>query len=271
MSQRRREDPPFSLFAFQDIITAVSGIMILMTLILALELITRTVTAPPVQAEQVSESVDVDMDEIQEEIRQLNQAISRLQGRINASAGVSVNEINDQIAALIITREELTLELERLESEGQLIEIDQEALEAAVAALDGKSYEDLVQEMEEARDELERLQTENVVIFIPEDADEEFDVIWLVELDAEEIRVGRMDDQASITGGVASGSMLSFTTPEAAFTWACQRNSTNERFMLLIKPGGAEMWRLLSSNLHGQGYAIGNAILLEEETVVSEN
>jgi len=41
MSRRSRRNSPFSLFAFQDIITSVTGIMILVTMMLALELIKR--------------------------------------------------------------------------------------------------------------------------------------------------------------------------------------------------------------------------------------
>ncbi len=48
MSRRRRGDSPFSLFAFQDIITAVTGILILITLLLALSI----VDAPMNEAEQ---------------------------------------------------------------------------------------------------------------------------------------------------------------------------------------------------------------------------
>ena len=40
MSRRRKSnDNPFTLFAFQDIITAVTGILILITLILSLSLV----------------------------------------------------------------------------------------------------------------------------------------------------------------------------------------------------------------------------------------
>ncbi|MEM9420822.1 MAG: hypothetical protein AAGA25_17485, partial [Planctomycetota bacterium] len=42
---RYRRNTPFSLFAFQDIIAAVTGVMLLATLLLMLELVTQTLVA----------------------------------------------------------------------------------------------------------------------------------------------------------------------------------------------------------------------------------
>src|SRR5262245_5426312 len=49
MSRRGRGGTPISLFSFQDIITSVTGIMILVTLILALDVIRRRQGAPDTQ------------------------------------------------------------------------------------------------------------------------------------------------------------------------------------------------------------------------------
>ena len=51
MSRRRRNHTTaaFSLFAFQDIITSVTGVMIMITLLLAVELVNRVEQSPAVQ------------------------------------------------------------------------------------------------------------------------------------------------------------------------------------------------------------------------------
>ena len=53
MSRRRSaRQSAFSLFSFQDIITSVTGIMVLITLLLAVELINRTEASPPMQTRE---------------------------------------------------------------------------------------------------------------------------------------------------------------------------------------------------------------------------
>ena len=53
----------FSLFSFQDIITSVTGIMVLVTLMLALELITRVQTSAPAQTAVQTKRVEVTVEE----------------------------------------------------------------------------------------------------------------------------------------------------------------------------------------------------------------
>ena len=58
MSRRRRRSAPFSLFAFQDIITSVTGIMLVITMLLALELLERTDVAPPQATAAISKDLE---------------------------------------------------------------------------------------------------------------------------------------------------------------------------------------------------------------------
>lgn len=68
MSQRGRAGAAFSLFSFQDIITSVTGIMILVTLILALELIQRKEASPTEKTEEIIEDLDSTVAEMQKRI-----------------------------------------------------------------------------------------------------------------------------------------------------------------------------------------------------------
>jgi len=54
---RKKGGSPFSLFSFQDIITCVSGIIILITLILAVELTQRKQAKPAVETAQLAEDI----------------------------------------------------------------------------------------------------------------------------------------------------------------------------------------------------------------------
>src|SRR5262245_50889879 len=54
MSRRGRSGVPISLFSFQDIVTSVTGIMILVTLFLALDIIRRRQGAPDTQTAELT-------------------------------------------------------------------------------------------------------------------------------------------------------------------------------------------------------------------------
>lgn len=65
---RRRRDPPFSLFAFQDIIAAVTGVMVLMTMLLILDLVTQVFAIP--SAAEASPTADPAANELSQLLAQ---------------------------------------------------------------------------------------------------------------------------------------------------------------------------------------------------------
>ena len=69
--RRRRRESGFSLFAFQDIITSVTGIMILVTLVLAIELIERTESSPKVMTAQTTDQLKSQIVANEKEIQSL--------------------------------------------------------------------------------------------------------------------------------------------------------------------------------------------------------
>lgn len=78
MSRRGQNGVAFSLFAFQDIITSVTGIMILVTLILALELLQQMEASPSQRTKEVVQDIDSTVTSVTE----LDAAVARNQARI---------------------------------------------------------------------------------------------------------------------------------------------------------------------------------------------
>jgi len=75
MGRRRSGPNAFSLFAFQDIITSVTGIVILITLILALELIERVESSPAEQTREVVGLLDTSIEEMEDEKERLQKSL----------------------------------------------------------------------------------------------------------------------------------------------------------------------------------------------------
>lgn len=88
MAKRRSAGPGISFFAFQDIITAVVGIFILITLILVLQLAQRV--------EAGSESVPQDIKPIVETIKSLQQQISDMDAEVvqRSASSLRTEDIN---------------------------------------------------------------------------------------------------------------------------------------------------------------------------------
>ncbi|MFN9041623.1 MAG: hypothetical protein ACK5YO_35365, partial [Planctomyces sp.] len=77
MGRRRRSGgPTFSLFAFQDIITCVMGIMLLLTLMLAVELSATEVTSSQSAAEDSLQTLETESAELLTAIATLEQQLA---------------------------------------------------------------------------------------------------------------------------------------------------------------------------------------------------
>src|SRR3954471_6793037 len=76
MPRRRRKSSPFSLFSFQDIVTSVTAVIILITLILALELVTRQPTSA---ADQLHQSVAALQSALEQADHERQSLVTRLQ------------------------------------------------------------------------------------------------------------------------------------------------------------------------------------------------
>ena len=85
---KRKSNLKISLFSFQDIITSVTGVMILLTLLMALELVEKIETSPPVLTENLTVELKNQLEKINQDVIQLSK---------------SVNEARDQTVAFTNT------------------------------------------------------------------------------------------------------------------------------------------------------------------------
>src|SRR5688572_28379815 len=113
MSRRGRGGTPMSFFAFQDIITSVTGIMILVTLILALEFIQKSEGSPKNQTKQITEELTAAVQQTaamkmtvaaaQEEISKLRAALAQSEDTLLETVKVE----SEQMARSLRDLEEL--------------------------------------------------------------------------------------------------------------------------------------------------------------------
>lgn len=118
--KRRASGAPVSLFAFQDVMSAIMGIMILITLLLALDLTMPTgarVQATPPEGPGTSfEDAELHpLDMLRDRLAELqreNQAWAERIGRLSEAMGLDPTELNRRLSELRKVQEE-AMELER--------------------------------------------------------------------------------------------------------------------------------------------------------------
>jgi len=238
MRSRRRTSSTVSLFAFQDVMASVIGILFFLVLILALDVVTEKSTGGILDVDVPDESTLITLREAVGEYSQrrehLNKEIERLADSIRflttADPQSALSEVRD------LKRQ--------LDSLYERILKDQDAL---AAARDRST--DMASTLREERDKLERankhiVQLERMqggesrprVTYIIDESGDEM-TAWLVEIDSARIRVGSKDGRAA--------AMMFEATPfdirkEQFLAWAQVQDRSSHYFVLLIKPSGIE-------------------------------
>ena len=104
MTRKSHNNSPISLFAFQDIITSVTGVFLLMTLLMAVELASReTMQQSAVSAEEI-ERLTVSVEELEAEVSQLR---GNLASRTDDNVAISEFTQSSADTAVQAIREEL--------------------------------------------------------------------------------------------------------------------------------------------------------------------
>ena len=258
MSRRKNNETPFSLFAFQDIITSITGIMILITLILALELLATIENSRSHQTREVIAQIEATVTEV----ASLDQAVARNMRRIEelkvklAQGASEIGEVagfnRDTVQADLSDMQQIDAQLadqlEALAAKIQDSSEQREQINNQLQSLDPDELQGLGDRVTQREKDLEALR--NRIIFNPSDGDGK--TPWLVEVSEEDFVVAQ-------TGVSAPPTKLPGV---AAFrTWARQRDKSRDYFVLLVRPSGIDRFHRLHEAIRAMGFDIGYDLL----------
>lgn len=256
---RRSSSPPISLFSFQDIITSVTGIMILVTLMLGLELIQRTVNAPPQKTAEITTAMETAVENVVEEIEDLKQQLAATQQDVMELAGIDPEDLIRELKELEVVNRRLKEDV--TESERQSTEADRRKKEAEAEKArrknDPRTLEEMTRETRRIEEELRKLKQSNRVIFNP--AAGSAKQPWLVELSDRGFTVAEV-------GKVQPPSK--FADLNAFHSWASKRDATNEYFVLLIKPTGVDSFPQITALLQQLKFDLGYDLLTANQIAI---
>lgn len=229
---RRRRDAPFSLFSFQDIMASVTGMVILVTLLLILELADRV----PVAAAQPPATQDpapalAELQALREHL------LARAQ-----TAPESLHAARDALHAL-----------ERLHAvlESQATQARDDAARHAEQTAQLRDQLDALRDETQSllqRAQLRRAQT-RVTLVNPRPGHKH---TWFIDCATPDaLAVGRIDPD-----GVTHPERR-FTSPDLALAWALAQPPDAHRFVLLVRPQGVPAFNQLQQTLRAAGYDLG--------------
>jgi len=253
MRSRHKNSSPFSLFAFQDIITSVTGIMILITMTLALDLVQKVASSPRAATPAIAGQVEVAVKESEQEISRLERILSEGAGSIHVDAHTARKQLEDLGRA----REELDQQNASLAAEVDAASARRQAVEEQAQSFSPEALQQLQAEVVASRDQIRRLKQSNRVVFNrPAGAAK---TPWLVQLDTNSILVAESGKAAT---------PIKFSTPEEFLGWAEGQNANSMYFVVLIKPSGVEPFGPIREKLQADGFDLGYDLLSSDQTAI---
>ena len=262
MRRRGSRTSPISLFAFQDIMASVIGMVFIVVLVMALDIVHAKATGMAIDWQNVTDT-DVErlrarVDDLRQEVRQAKAEIGNLATRLDLASG-------DEEAALDgVKHLEGTLKnlYERIrESQRSIENTDKKTADLLDEVQKAKQE---ASRLDERLDDLrERLKTSRSTPRLAFIIDPHPDALepWLLEVSGSQLRVASRDGSSVVMefrGNSAEQRKERFT----AWVDDSQSHATHY-FVLLVKPSGVRASDELETALRRRGYDIGQDLLPE--------
>lgn len=263
MKRKHAAGAPITLFSFQDIITSVTGVLLLLMLLLAVELTQRRPSSPADSSNRIAAEIEGAIDEAQAEIARLTTLLSSLGADAETAVGYTLFSAQEERTATDEQIEALEIKLEQLSRQRALGENQLQEMEAkrGARAGDADRLEIIEHETAEAEKELEDLQTSNRVIYNT-DTLAGGKRVYLVELFTDDVLVAAAGERARpqrFTGGRATDEFLA---------WATTQSNTAARFMLIVHPGSLEAFGEIRERLDSSNFTIGFDLLPDGQNAI---
>lgn len=230
MARRRRKgNEAFSLFAFQDIITAVTGIVVLITLLLAVELMERVEATPTNDtATQVKQTVD-SIEDLKKQIAKLEREIESKSNAINELPTTDIELLKSMLArsaesVKALDKKILTESADLVAKQKKLDELEEETDQEKEA--EEEELEELRKEVDELEKKIKSLNKGGRRLFKTGNEDKK---TWLVEIFGQGFRVAPIGESRKPRTFSDSGQFL---------RWANGLNSTTDNIYAFVRPKG---------------------------------
>jgi len=265
MPARRTRDQAFSLFAFQDIITSVTGIIILVMLLLTLELLQLDRLSSTSHSSTAAEPLLKAIEEIEQELDSTHHALSQGNMAIEELATLPLDEAKRQKGSLEKEIDHLAIEIDHKNQQQLESLLQNEVLKEALnAPSDTKDkLESIQQSIDLLRKKLENLGKTNRVIYNPNANSHKR--AWLVDLSLEGFQVAELGEVLPPIRFMQEGRKHRL---EALLSWANTRNPRTDYFILLVRPRTIEIYKGVRKELEDLGFDLGFDVIGNKFTAI---
>ena len=257
MSRRNRQENPISLFSFQDIVTSVTGILILIAIMLAISVITQGAT-PAGQTETVDASeLQATKSQLEESVKSLEARVKTNQAAVNSWLGATKEELEQQRASYQAAGQITRENIKRLQAEVARTEesVKQFIADPEVQATNAQVQE-LKRKLAEAQKELDALRSGSRVFYNFRTGDR---TAWLVQISGGEILACRANEQGKARVFRNAGELLAF---------ARGLPSSEQYLVLVVRPSGLAAFDQIKEQCDDEDIDVGVELIGEQQVVV---
>lgn len=266
MSRRKAQGPSVSFFAFQDIITSVVGIFVLITLIMMVDLVTKTSSSAKVR-EAFEDIYTAAIDDLQEQLAKLETRSAQLDVAATKLGNVQVFNKEEIAKELEASIQSLNQQVERVERRNQEIQRVIEGQDKVKSELqievekrspDREELERLLKQLEKLDSKIQSLQTDEPLVFKSQDLQGR--TIVIIEVHANKLVLLDLakDSRSEISGGALDGKFRS---------WLSSRNVGSIHCFVLIRPYAAGTFGSVRAVLDATGASYGYDLIDKKRSV----
>jgi hypothetical protein len=265
MSRRKQGGSPFSLFSFQDIITCVSGIIILITLVLAIELSQRKKGSPAAQTAKLAADIRSAIEDTRVEIKRLEAELARQSSAAQEAAGAHTELLQSDLMAANQQIKSLEAELAEIQRKEKLASAEHERVQAKQFDQQKELQKtvEVEQEVKNLEDKLEELIKQDRPIYNSRTADGK--QVWLVQVDGVQSLVAPAGKAGKPVALAHGSSLLSDSEFER---WLGSKSSSADFVFFLVRPEGAKEFSTLKEEASSRGFSLGFDLLGETRVAI---
>lgn len=264
MSRRQANSEAFSLFSFQDIITSVTGVIILVMLMLAVELVQRkAVTFEAAQPRAQQESSDR-LERIEDQISDIRAMLESGESFIAQIAELPVSSLVQRESELKRTVENLSKDVQQLDVN---VVTSRNGLDSGLVSNDLLHLQDeriaAQANIDRLKSQLKSLKDSHKVIYNPNPFSQKS--AWLVDLLPGTIRIAEPGKTTQFLEFTDSGTR---SAVEQFISWSKQRDKQSEYFVLLLRPKSIRLYEAVHRKIMETGFDSGVDLIEANATVM---
>lgn len=266
MSRRRAQGPSVSFFAFQDIITSVVGIFVLITLIMMLDLVQRTDSSSASQ-QLVADTFSAAITDLETQLAQLQKRSNELDvlaSKIGAVQVFNKDDIEKELKASIQRLNEQIERTEQLNRETQQLVDNQTKVQTKLQIESQKRSPDrdelakLLKELEKLDSKIGELELDEPLVFKSQPLNGR-SVVVIEVTSAGAVVLDLQADRRS--------TMRAQNLERDFESWMKSHAKGSYHYFLLIRPGGATNFDTLRAILVKDSASYGYDVLDQEKSV----